>query len=121
MLRIHTVHKNTSKYRSEHYDNKQQILEQYREELEQRIKDLFIWALGESAITERTKTVRDNDTNRMDINQLYSLFQLHFISERNKFHSRGQFFEITREKKTKQPAIFGCEYHKYGRTENAKT
>ena len=63
-------------------------LEQYRAELEQRIEDLFIWALGESAITEMTRTVRDDKPNRMDINQLYSLIRLHFIQERNEFHSR---------------------------------
>ena len=56
-----------------------EILENYRDDLEHRIKDLFIWALGESAITEMTRTVRDNDPNRMDINQLYSLFRVHFI------------------------------------------
>ena len=33
----------------------------------------------------------------MNINQLYSLFRLHFIPERNKFHSRADFFGITRE------------------------
>ena len=75
-----------------------EILENYRNDLEHRIKDLFIWALGESAITEMTRTVRDNDPNRMDINQLYSLFRLHFIPERNKFHSRADFSGITREK-----------------------
>ena len=75
-----------------------EILENYREDLEHRIKDLFIWALGESAITEMTRTVRDNDPNRMDINQIYSLFRLHFIPEGNKFHSRADFFGITREK-----------------------
>ena len=75
-----------------------EILEGYRNDLEHRIKDLFILALGESAITEMTRTVRDNDPNRMDINQLYSLFRLHFIPERNKFHSRADFFGITREK-----------------------
>ena len=45
-----------------------------------------------------TRTVGDNDPNRMDINQLYSLFRLHFIPERNKFHSRADFFGITTEK-----------------------
>ena len=40
-----------------------EILQNYRDDLENRIKDLFIWALGESAITEMTRTVRDNDTN----------------------------------------------------------
>ena len=75
-----------------------EILENYRDDQEPLIKELFIWALGESAITEMTRTIRDNDPNRMDINQLYSLFRLHFIPERNKFHSRADFFGITREK-----------------------
>ena len=75
-----------------------EILENYRDDLEHRIKDLFIWALGESAIAEMTRTARDNDPNRKDINQLYSLFRLHFIPEQNKFHSRADFFGITREK-----------------------
>ena len=46
-----------------------------------------------------TKTVADNDSNKMRINQLYSLFRLHFILERNKIHSRADTFGITREPK----------------------
>ena len=34
----------------------------------------------------------------MNINQLYSLFRLHFIPEGNKVHSRADFFGITGEK-----------------------
>ena len=34
----------------------------------------------------------------MDFNQFHSLLRLHFITERNKFHSRADFFEVTREK-----------------------
>ena len=34
----------------------------------------------------------------MDKNQLYSLFRLHFIQERKKFHSRADFFGISRER-----------------------
>ena len=75
-----------------------EILPDNRDDLEHRIKDLFIWALGESAITEVPRTVRDNDPSKMDINQLYTLFRLHFVPERNKFHSRADFFAITREK-----------------------
>ena len=74
-----------------------EITEEYREELKIKIKDIFIWALGEEAVTEMTKTVRDNDPNKMNINQLYSLFRLHFNPERNKFHNRGDFFGIIRE------------------------
>ena len=75
-----------------------EMLQNYSDDLEHRIKDIFIWALGESAITQMTRTVRDIDPNRMDINQLYSLLRLHFIPERNKFHSRADLFGITREK-----------------------
>ena len=65
----------------------EEILEEYREELAIKIKDIFIWALGEEAVTEMTKTVRDNDPNKMNINQLYILFRLHFTPERNKTQS----------------------------------
>ena len=77
--------------------NEKKILPEYRDELEIKIKDIFIWALGEAAVTEMTKTVRDSDPNKMNINQLYALFRLHFIPKRNKFHSRADFFGITRE------------------------
>ena len=82
-----------------------EILPNHRDDLEHRIKDLFIWALGESAITEMTRTVRDNDPNKMDINQVYSLFRLHFIPERNKFYSRANFFGITREKRNSRRCV----------------
>ena len=53
--------------------------------------------MGEAAVTEMTKTVRDNGPNKMNINQLYALFRLHFKPERKIFHSRADFFGITRE------------------------
>ena len=96
-----------------------EILPNYRDDLEHRIKNLFIWALGESAITEMTRTVRDNDPNKMDINQLYSLFRLHFIPERNKFHSRADFFGITREN-MKQQKMCGPEYYKWKRIASSR-
>ena len=42
-----------------------EIIEQYRDEMEIKIKDIFIWVLGEKAATEMTKTFRDNDPNKM--------------------------------------------------------
>ena len=74
-----------------------EILADFRYELKVKIKDIFIWALGEAAVTEMTKTVRGNDPNKIKINQLYTLFCLRFIPEKNKFHSRADFFGITRE------------------------
>ena len=49
-------------------------------------------ALGEATVTEMTKTVRDNDPNKINIHQQYSLFRLRFIPERNKFLCRVDFF-----------------------------
>ena len=48
-----------------------EIISQYRDKLEK--KDNFIWALGEEAEFEMRKTVRDNDPNKMNINQQHSL------------------------------------------------
>ena len=67
--------------------------------------------MAESAITELTRTVRDKDPNRTDINELYSLFRLHFIPERNKFHSRAVFFSEFQERKVKQPKTSGHEFY----------
>ena len=35
-----------------------EIIEEYRQELQIKI-DIFIWTLGEKAVTEMTKTVRE--------------------------------------------------------------
>ena len=53
--------------------------------LEHLIKDLFSWVLNEPVITETMRTVKDNDSNKMDINQLNSLFRLHSIPKQNNF------------------------------------
>ena len=74
-----------------------EILEEYREQLEDEIKDTFVWALGESAITEMTRTIREKEPTTLPLNRLYSLFRIHFIPERNKHHSRADFFNIKRE------------------------
>ena len=95
--KIHTIRQDDSRYRLNNMTTDKDILPEFREELEIKIKDIIIWALGEAAVTEMTKTVRDNDTNKMNINQLYALFRLNFIPERNNIHTRADFFGITRE------------------------
>ena len=74
-----------------------EILEEFRDQLETEIKDTFVWALGEAAITEMTRTVREREPTSLPLNRLYSLFRIHFIPERNKHHSRADFFNIKRE------------------------
>ena len=39
--------------------NSKEILPQFRDQLEEEIKDVFIWATGQLAITEMTKTVKE--------------------------------------------------------------
>ena len=75
-----------------------EILEQYREQLEENIKDLFIWAIGQNAMSEMTKTTREREPANLPLHQLYRLFRLHFTPEKNKYHSRADFFGKKREK-----------------------
>ena len=74
-----------------------EILEQYRVELEEWIKYLFIWTMGESAITEMTRSARDKIQTRWNKPIIFTI-QTTFYAERNKFHSRADFFGIAREK-----------------------
>ena len=77
--------------------NSKEVLPQYRDQLEEEIKDLFIWAIGQSALTEMTKTVREKEPTSSPLYRLYALFRLRFIPERNKHHSRADFFNLKRE------------------------
>ena len=77
--------------------NSKEILAQFRAQLEDEIKNVFIWAIGQSAITKMTKTVRERKPNSLPLHRLYTLFRLHFIPERNKHHRRADFFNLKRQ------------------------
>ena len=77
--------------------NSKEILLHFSDQFEEDIKDVFIWAIEQSAITEMTKTVREREQNSLPLYRLYTLFRLHFTPERNKHHSRADFFNIKRE------------------------
>ena len=74
------------------------MVTEHREKLEEDIKDLFIWAIGQNAMSKMTKTTRERETANIPLHQLYKLFRLHFTPEKNKHHSRADFFGIKREK-----------------------
>ena len=74
--------------------NSKEILPHNRDQLETDIKDLFIWAIGQNAITEMTKTVREREPSSLPLHKLYTLFRLHFTPERNVHHSRADFFRF---------------------------
>ena len=77
--------------------NSKEILPQYSEQLETDIKVIFIWAIGQNAITEMTKTVREREPSSLSLYKLFTLFRLHFTAERNVHHSRAHFFDLKRE------------------------
>ena len=75
----------------------EEIIEEFREQLEIEIKVTFVWTLGESAIMEMTKTVSEKEPTSLPLNRLYTLLSIYFIPERNKHHSRAECFNIKRE------------------------
>ena len=77
--------------------NSKEILPQYREQLELEIKDTFLWVIGQGALTEMTKTVREREPSILPLHKLYTQFRLHFTPERNVQHSRADFFDSKRE------------------------
>ena len=77
--------------------NSKEVLPQYRDQLEEEIKDVFIRAIGQSALTEMTKTLREREPISPPLHRLYALFRLHFIPERNKHHSRADFFNLKKK------------------------
>ena len=54
--------------------NNKEILPQFRDQLELEIKDKFLWAIGQTAITEMTKTVREREPSSLPLHELYTLF-----------------------------------------------
>ena len=61
------------------------------------MKDTFLWAIGQSALTEMTKTVREREPSTLPLHKLYTLFRLHLTPETNVQHSRAEFFDLKTE------------------------
>ena len=76
--------------------NNKEILPQFRDQLELEKKDIFLWAIGQTAITEMTKTVRERAQSSLSLHKLYKLCRLHFTPERIVQHSRTDFFGLKR-------------------------
>ena len=61
-------------------------LPRYRDQLETEIKDMFLWAIGQNALTEMTKTVRETEPSPLPLYNLYTLFRLH---RKKKYNTAG--------------------------------
>ena len=77
--------------------NNKEILTQYRDQLETEIKEVFIWVIGQNAITEMTKTIREREPSSLPLYELYAFSRIHFTPEKNVQHSRADFFDLKRE------------------------
>ena len=77
--------------------NSKERLPQFRDQLELDIKNTFICAIGRSALTEMTKTVREREPSALPFYKLYTLFRIHYTPKRNVQHSRADFFDLKRE------------------------
>ena len=58
--------------------------------LDERIKDILEWVLGESEWEGMTKTIH-GDAVLLSTEKSYSLFCTHFIAERSKHHQHNGF------------------------------
>ena len=56
---------------------------EYCDQLKLEIEDTFLWAIGQSAITEMTKTVRDREPSALPLFKLHTLFRLQFTPEKS--------------------------------------
>ena len=77
--------------------NSKETLPQYREKLETEIKDIFLWAIGQNALTEMTKTVKERKPSFLPLHKLNTLFRLHYTPEQNVEHNRSDFFDLKRD------------------------
>ena len=77
--------------------NSKEVLPQFGNHLELEIKVTFLWAIGQSALTEMTKTVIEQEPSALPLKKLYTLFRLHFTPETKVQHSRADFFDLKRE------------------------
>ena len=77
--------------------NSKEVLPQCRDQLELEIYDTFLWAIGQSALTEMTETVREQEHSAVPLHKLYTLFRLPFRPERNVQHSQVNFFDLKSE------------------------
>ena len=76
--------------------NSKEVLPQFRNQQELERKDIFLWAIGKSALPEMTKTASEQKPSALPSYKVYTLFQLQFKPEKNELHSRADSFDLKR-------------------------
>ena len=81
--------------------NNNEILSQFRDHLEQEINDIFLWAIGQTDITEMTKRIEKTNQARYRYTNYTHYFA--YIS-----HQRAQPDRFLRPKRRKWRIGSGC-------------
>ena len=89
--------------------NNKEILPQYREQLETEIKDIFLWAIGQNANTEMTKTVIEREPSSLP---LYNYTHCSdYISHRKETSNTAEpIFSTSNGKTENMRRMYGNEY-----------
>ena len=92
--------------------NNKEKLPQHRDQLETEIKDIFLWAIGENAIKEMTKTVREREPeNQAHYRYTNYTHCFDYISHRREMFNRAEPISATSNGKTESPRrMSGNEY-----------
>ena len=73
--------------------NSKEILPQYREQLETEIKDIYLWAIGQNALTEMTETVGQREPSSLPLHKSYTYFD-YIIHLNGSYNTAGQTSSI---------------------------
>ena len=69
-----------------------EVLSQFRDQQKLEIKDTIPWAIGQSALTEMTKTFREQEPSALPLNKKYTLFRFAFYPRKKCTTQPGRFF-----------------------------
>ena len=96
---LYPVCQDDTENRSKHDDNRQGNYRRAQRRTGDKNKRHFYLDFRRRTNTRNDENGESQRRDKTNINQLYSLFlfRLHFILQRNKFHSRADFFGIVRE------------------------
>ena len=89
--------------------NNKEILPQYRDQLETEIKDIFLWAIGQNAITKMTKTVRGRE-NQAHFRYTNYTHCFDYTSQREMFNTAEPIYLTSNGKTEIPPRKSGIDY-----------
>ena len=72
---------------------------------ETEIQEEFIWGIGPEALYQMTRAEYKTEPDKIAVKDLIRLFNQYFLTKRNTYHNRGEFF-WTRQIESETPEDF---------------